>query len=93
MAKQDQATVLTGGRIPIRPRRHKRKRDVPTGTGEKYLRYLALGGRPGRARARTSTMQMPKLQRQVRSSVGADQLNELKAEVKALKEQIQGEMR
>ena len=79
-------SVLTGLRTPvaIRPMELKSK-DEPTGTGSKYLRYLTIGGRPGRAKAKTKTTPAPKLQKQVRTAVA---LEKLQSELKSLRSEI-----
>lgn len=72
----------------------KKKDDVVTGTGPKYLRYLRLGGRPGRITPRTFTEPLPRLQRAIRSSLGEsvvpkERVMELQEEMAIIREQLQ----
>jgi len=83
------ADVLTGSRTPVKlPPNVLKSTEEPTGTGSKYLRYLTIGGRPGRAKGRTKTGAV-KLQRQARTAaVTATDLKAVQDELKSLREQI-----
>jgi len=85
------ADVLTGNRTPVKlPPNVLKSSQEPTGTGPKYLRYLTIGGRPGRAKARTKTTPAVKLQRQARGAAAASatDLKAITEELKTLREEI-----
>ncbi len=66
--------------------------EIP-GTGVYYHRYLRLGGRPGKMAARTFTEPLPRLQRSLRRrlepTIPAEQVMELKEDLKSIREMIQ----